>query len=260
MRNISIAIPSKGRVDTFARNSSRFISGPLLKSTNLFVPEAEKKEYGILKEWKDRIITYDDSMTLRDIRQFIVDHQTTRYLLLMDDDLKIYRRLKMNDKTSIRLASPESFGDCIKVMYRLIRHKGVAAVGLGYGKFCDDKPSVVDRSFALQLILLDLEILKSEGIFFKDSSVMSSDVYVNLSLILKGYRVSVLYDWVYRMLPINSPGGCSTYRSRVKTSQSIKFMMKKFPDYVYRYEGKIHGGAVQEGIKVRWKKAYEESE
>ena len=101
-----------------------------------------------------------------------------------------------------------------------------------------------------------------EGIPFAE------DYNVQLQLLLMGYVNRISMRWRVITHETQTPGGCSEQRNLENHNESMRMLMKKYPDFVKpaarRRKGygdnDFNDGSSRIRVMIYWKKAYEHSQ
>lgn len=214
--------------------------------TVLFAPPSEKHQGTVLPE--------PHPMDCSEKIQWMIDNHTGKFVML-DDDLRFCARV--GDK--LLSATPQQIEDGFARMERLLDEH--ALVGLhprAHGQTCTSDIEYNGRITHLYGMNLDMI-----GEIKVDYFPILADMFLNLTLLTKGYKTAVicdlLFDWVGGS---NAPGGCSIHRTWEQQKEAVLGLKEAFPDFVTVKQKVTKNGwwgpdKPRFDFIIKWKKAYE---
>ena len=254
--NITYVINTLGRVDK--QITWRSLPDSIRKNTYFSVQEHEAHLYP--PEYK-LIVLPDNIRDLPKTRQWLVDNITTRYLVIMDDDLSFFRRHENGDPSKLYKTEPKD----IERMFSVIRHllgSGYPMVGVSAREGNNRVPDAVKFvGRSMRIFGLDLYTVRSAGARF-DRTKTKEDMDMTLQLLRAGYENAVLYSYANDHVSSNAPGGCANYRTLELMKADAEILKALHPEFVKVVEKTTKtswGGATRTDVVVQWKKAYESS-
>ncbi len=198
--------------------------------------------------------------TLPVTRQWLLDNISTRYLLIMDDDLSFFAR---KDKVPSRLYknTMEDTGEMITVLHQKLEQYPMVGVSAreGNNRFADYQ---AECARSMRIFGLDLHVIKSVGARF-DRTKTKEDMDMTLQLLRKGHKNCVLYNWANDHVSSNAPGGCATYRTFEMMEADAETLRELHPEFVTVVKKKTKtswGGSERTDVRVQWKKAFASSQ
>lgn len=178
------------------------------------------------------------------------------WFMMMDDDLKILER---DDNMKLGpLASVRRMMDYVNIIFE--EEEDVASVSLSarFGNsFCEEPIRYVGRQTQATAYRTDvynkLKFGRSE--YFEDADR-------TIQILQAGYRNAILFEYAVEPGRMNTPGGCSTFRTFKGMYEDAKAMEARYPGIVV-YKEKPDPKFWSDGkasfrpdINVRWRKAY----
>ena len=253
---MKLYIPSSGRAAE--QYTLRQLSPEWRKKTFVVVPEAEIDNYHLYIP-KDIGLLGCPHKGIGPTRQFIVAAAYPDKVVMMDDDLRFFRR-RLDDRTKFE----DAYENDLDNMLSAIEHhlKDYPLVGVcaseGGNRYPDQ---FYYNGRLLRVLAYDTIVLATQDIDFRTLPVME-DFYVALSLLTRGYENLMLSDWCHNQRGSNERGGCSQYRT-MKMQRDAALMLKQyFPKFVTVVKKKTKtawGGEERTDVRIQWKRAYDHS-
>jgi hypothetical protein len=256
-----IYIPSRGRPTrqfTWARIPKAY--KPI---TQIVVPQNEEALY--MKMNPGARILCAPVEGIGRTRQWLIDHTGAKNILMFDDDMYFYHRVRPMDW---HLATNE-FKDTrrmLDIMFSWLEEKNFAHIGLATRTeasfyLCRYRECTrVNNVHGFNVARMRKYAEKYDARF--NRMKVMEDFLVTLTLFQHGIPNRVLLDYVWNQPGSNSEGGCSSYRTAEVQRKASKKLHRLFPDYVKVVEKKVVGVTSWEGMKTRtdvriqWRKAY----
>lgn len=233
---------------------------------NLFIIIREE-EKGIYKKYfpVEQIITVPDSVNISEKRQLAVASMRAigiRKLVMLDDDLKLYVRSK-NDKSKFLSADTDIFNEFIETSLRIcskeypvvgpIRKHFSNAFMYRYGK-----SGAILKASTYHLPTLSAENIRFDGL----NSPYNEDMFVQHSLLEKGYRPILLGQYACTDFGTNYRGGCEDYgRNNDTFSESKRLLADRFPNVKERH---VPDKSCSSGVRIEnmnlWNKYFTKEE
>lgn len=269
--NFVIAIPSYKRADKIIKSENTtltYMTSFLLNKTYLFIrdEEMEMEEYsevygkyslgGIsvlpnitkhIPETRDKIISK------------VLNCYSYEYLIMIDDDIQFAYR--PNFDNHYMKQTPEIFEQMITKLLDNC-NENCPLTGIVPRQFSNKfKEPIKENWRIIQVFCMHLPTIKKENIKFMDANIdYMTDYYFTLSLLQKGYKNKVLTQYTRDDI-MQSPGGCSIYRTVENTNKSAVSLHKLFPNIVKPYiKSSGTWNEPRVNVRVSWKKAYREKE
>lgn len=268
MKDVTIWIPSIGRANT--HTTFEDIRGtPWLPRTQLVVPagEAYDVDYAVICPVQGKGIAK--------VRQWMVENCPTRYLIMLDDDLKFQYRtnqLTVSGTYSIKRADATRVTWALNWMHNTLKEQGLAQVALTERSrnFAATDETGHDTR-AIQAVGIDLKQWHKYDIdylkkvpFDMQNWVMMTDFHVTLQLLEAGLHNAVSYLHRYGAAASNAPGGCSGMRSVARQRASAELLQANHPRSVTlrtkqndNWKGALDGKEIVD-VKINWKSATKE--
>lgn len=257
-----VCVPSLKRSRVFYDNTFQSIPKSWRKRTYLFVHKSEVKDYVSHEIPKRQIIPIPDKLKgLGRFRQFVVDNSPSDKILLLDDDLKICNRVRVDkNKYRVRTADDRDLEECYGLVFGWLKDKKIAQTAIGSEWRCHEKPAVVENAMCGMAVGLDIKKMRISEIRYDTFPMIMSDVQVCLNFLLHGYQNKLTFDYVLRRLPPNTGGGSSVYRTREMMDEWSNKLAIMFPKLVSVYKRSNDWPGLGPGTtnaRVYWKKAAE---
>jgi len=250
--NWQIFIPTRGRVHD--QETWKWIPANMFNRTYALLHKEEEKA------WKDR---YPDRQYLvhpksdiGGIRQWLMEQGNTPHLVL-DDDLKFYRRKAIGD-WHLRYCASSDMRDLFTMLWK----QPQALVGVAARQGHNREPEnfrLIGRQ--MQLHGYDPRVWQDLGIKC-DRVKLMEDFDIILQLLRAGKQNYIAYEWAIGQRASNMPGGCSLYRTNEAQTAAAQKLAKLHPGFVKVVEKENKnwkGFEKRTDVIVYWKKAYESS-
>lgn len=192
-------------------------------------------------------------------RQFIMDHDESDKVIMMDDDLRFARRGKREDNP---LYLTPCTNDDIKAMVNLIYdHLGeYAMVGISSREGNNRKESEFSENTRIMRVFgLHKPSFIKAGCDFTSLKVME-DFDVTLTLLTNGFKNIEINTFTNNQPGSNLDGGCKEYRTLQTQYDAAHALAAKYPGIVTPVEKETKGswgGGVRTDVRIYWKKAYQ---
>lgn len=262
LENFTIFIPTMGRVDNQITLSDLATHPDLLKMTKLVVRDFEFDDYDFTHGDKVEVIALpSDIEDIGQTRQWIVDNCPTDYLIMLDDDLRFYKRLP--ESVSLRYTDGEQLYAMFEELLEWMEFDGVPITGIsarqGNNRVEGRYSEVTRQMFAHGV---DVQKFKELGLRYDNLKLME-DFHLLLSLFTQGHKNRIFYEYCCGQPESNADGGCSTYRTGEAQKEAAESLEFDFPDFVTVVIKKPKTGwkgmEERHDVRVQWKKAYQSS-
>lgn len=256
-----IYIPSMGRSDI----KMTWLALPMewRKRTTIVVPPEDFKAY------KESFPSYADIRGCRakgigKTRQWIIENTQSRYVLMMDDDLRFAKRVKKGE-VKLQGADQEDVGYIVEWIFTAMMDEGYVHASVAKRTeasfFLCSHRTVVRQNNIHGYDARKLLRLKRKGVRFDEMKLME-DFHVTLRLFELGYPNKVLFDYTWDQRGSNMDGGCSTYRTEKAQRKAARALAEAHPDYVQVVKKKVVAASSWKGmkertdVKIAWRKSY----
>jgi hypothetical protein len=252
-----IYIPSLGRpADVFV--------GPFIPPgqypTTLVVSEKEYPAYKRNSPCHIEVITCPYERIAKK-RQWILENSDDDIVMFVDDDLKFFRRPRMNHPRLVRI---RDFPSTQRRMWQEIEdtfltHAMVGVSSRGGNNFINVEHKDCAKINACWGV--DRRVLSDNDIRIDTTPIME-DYQVALSLLTRGYPNRVFYRWAWdqKNSMSQSEGGCSLWRTPEIQNEGAEALHDLFPQYTKLTLKHPKTGWFQDkprvDITVQWKKAF----
>ena len=247
--------------------SLRCLSPKLYDKITLVCQADQCDDYQKYKEQVQILVLPPEIKKLEPTRAYIWRYckkQGIDKFFLMDDDLNFYRRCP-GDYKHCGTTDPEAKIRMFNILYSMLEdyaHVGVSEK-LGNNRFPENYRRVT-RS--VRLLGYNLRLIPFNKIKF-GRLVCMSDYDMTLQLLRLGLQNCVLFEYSSEQGGSNTPGGCSTYRTKEVLAQSARTLAKLHPGFVSLVTKKTKGAWFKkEGgdnkrldVRIQWRKAYASS-
>lgn len=253
----------------------------ILDDLILFIPTKDRTEHqhtfdALPQQWQDRtaLICPEEEVSEHEARgrmamprpecqyvpqarDYMIRLSGGKVFLMMDDDLRFARRVP--GKTNLVPATPEDIDWMINTLWEASASEGVGLVGLSSrqgNNYLDTPWSYNTRIHACYMV--NPVLLKLNGIKFGDVKLME-DHHINLSLLERGYHNQSLAEMCWDQAS-NSPGGCSTYRTKelqTEAAHRLHELHEAFVTVVVKQPKTAWKGEERHDVRIAWKKAWQ---
>lgn len=262
-----IFVPTRDRTD-------RMITiGELLRAELPFAavtPQSQVDDYRRVLPASVEVIGLPDDKRISGTRHAIVNELCdTQGVVMMDDDLRFYKREDIWDHT-LSPCTPEE----LRALYQWICDglDEYAHVSVSTREQNFQQSRKLERLETLHLEVerpyrvyaFDREILQGEGVGFGSPVNTMDDFEVTLSLIELGYMNCVSFEYAHNQDGgSNTRGGSSVYRDLEVLANSARMLKERHPDWVTLVEkettsswgGTEQNPVVRTDVRIQWKKA-----
>jgi hypothetical protein len=251
-------------MDIFILTRGRFNKQTTIKNIHAFdwckpyiiVPTCERHLW-VKQVPLENLVSVPDEYKAGDIRQFILEYNDNRHLVL-DDDLSFYRREK--DTVKLKQLTKGDFKDMIKTIDEYMDHGfHHGAISAREGNNRVEMPYVTNTR-AMRALFYDAKIVKNLGVRW-DGIKCRMDFHFTLSMMLKGKRNIVNYEFAQNQNGSATVGGATWYRKAELMDDMAYRLQDMFPEFVTAVEKTTKtsfGGGTRIDVRIAWKKAYEE--
>lgn len=263
MKNCTIYIPSLGRAGKFTSPTFTWSSIPdeLRKTTKVIVTKSEEKVYkeAVGPKYAKNILALSEKVKgIAAVRAWIIENCPTRYMIMLDDDMKFFRRPDMKSPKLEDLNPAQMMKMFTEVLTQLQVEK-VSQVGISarQGNNHGTKPIELNTR-CMNVHAFDKKELKAAKVKLGRVKVME-DFDITLQLLRAGYNNAVFFKYAWNQKGSGEAGGCSGYRTAEVQAEAAKTLAKLHPGFVKVVEKESK--SAWEGLKKRtdvivsWKKA-----
>lgn len=193
-------------------------------------------------------------------RQFCGEQCQSDKFLMLDDDLKFYRRIS---KTDSKLRHPRELDCSISSMLLLVERCLDSYVHVAISAREGNNRLVwsgADCSRPLRALAYQRD--KFLSVVHGRVEIME-DFDVTLQLLRKGYKNHVIACWAQNQSQTQMPGGCSDYRTRDLHATNVQKLARLHSPFVrLRKKRNKSGGEFGTRLEatIYWKKAYQSSQ
>lgn len=179
------------------------------------------------------------------------------WFMMMDDDLRIFER-EYGGKRLHPLSSVTAMMEAVSEVFEASSDVASVSLSARFGNnFCDESVKMVGRQTQATAYRTDVfnriaKNLKSQ--YFEDAER-------TIRLLQMGYRNAILFDYAIEPGRMNTPGGCSTFRTFEGMKADALAMAERYPGIV-EYKEKPDptfwstGEGYRPDINVKWRRAY----
>lgn len=195
-------------------------------------------------------------------RQWIYENHDTgrdgRYLFMMDDDLRFFRRRYDDPTKFLRLETPAEVDLMLGRLEAMLRQ--VPLAGLDNRSGANRRvPPVQNNGRMHDVQCVDVEVARQVGIRF-DRIRFMEDFQVVLEFLTRGYPTALLTTHCKDDIGSNTAGGCSLYRDSEGQAEAAHALREMYPGFVRLTTRPGWAGEMslpRTDVQVQWKKAYE---
>ena len=271
MKDFMIGIPSYKRAQYLMNrvNTLDHMEPWELERTLLFVREEEMDEYLPVAEkygcgLQELMLPFPAKAGIPETRDAIFDYaiqNNYKNLIMIDDDIDFAYKPDARKYITMTGQNRMYFRPMIETMLQSCTPE-VPVVGITARQFSQAKTSVFDyNTRIIQVYCWDMSVIEQMSIQFNQIEMpFMTDYYIILRLLTLGYKNICLNRWC-RDDKMQMPGGCAETRTAKVISSCALKLARTFPEIVKPYF-KTGGtwGKKHIGVRVAWKKAYEQGE
>ncbi len=260
LKELTIVIPSMSR--SHKQTTVKQLPKQLLGKTSIAVPCLQVAQYQKCNPMISITGVPDAIKGISHTRKYLMEQCKTRYLMMLDDDMKFAYRTDMKSPTLTSLL-PESNGVMNMILYWYQLMSQYAHVGLSARQGNNRvEESVKECTRMFNAYTYDLKRVWDAKVIIGRLPVME-DFDLTLQLLRKGIPNAVIYRWCWNQSDgSNAPGGCSSYRTASMQQQAAEQLSKLHPGFVRVVEKEStnwDGMNKRMDATIYWKKAYESS-
>jgi hypothetical protein len=261
-KDIGIYIPSAGR-GTRQHTLERI--PPVYRDiTYLVVPKEQRFEYDTYAGRCAGVLACPKT-GIGKTRQWILDTCKKKFILMLDDDMYFYHRIKPMD-WHLATNNMQQNKDMLDELFAYMIDDEYVHVGMSTRTeasfyLCDHRTCTrVNNVHGFDVVRLK-KWMETCAVRFDELKLME-DFNVTLSLLRSGIPNKVLLDYVWNQPGSNSDGGCSTYRTATLQAKAARKLAFIHPEFVKVVEKKVVGVTSWDGMKTRtdvridWHKAW----
>lgn len=258
---MEIYIHSSGRA--YRQTTLRSIPYWRLEDTCLVIQNKECRDYKKYEDFCNVVTLPRNIKTLSPTRQWILENAKSRYIIIMDDDLKFFQRVMVGSRkgylNSINDRQMDSMLGLLNtwLITEQCIHCGISARE-GNNRVLE---TVVSNARMMRVLAYDrIKVLEANARF--DRLPTKQDFDMTLQLLRKGYSNKVSYYYAHNQYGSQDKGGCSVYRTDKMMYDSSVKLAKLHPGLVKVVTKKSKvawKGKERIDVRISWKKAYEES-
>lgn len=262
LENFTIYIPTMGRVNQQITLDDLAMSDKLLSITKLVVRDFEFDDYDFAHSDRAEIIALpSDIEDIGQTRQWIVENCPTDYLIMLDDDLRFYKRLP--ESVSLRYTDGEQLEQMFVEMLDWMEFDDIPITGISArqgNNRVEGRYSEVTR----QMFAHGVSVKQFNEIGLRyDNLPLMEDFHMLLSLFTSGYKNRIFYEYCCGQPESNAEGGCSTYRTGEAQKEAAQGLEFDFPEFVTVVIKKPKTGwkgmEERHDVRIQWKKAFASS-
>jgi TET-Associated Glycosyltransferase len=220
--NLQIVIPSRSRPQNVKTIYN--LSESLWPNITVVVPYDQYGTYRSFIPVIINVISFEGSIGPK--RNFILHLRRNGKLIMMDDDLKFYKRTEDGTRFpgTLKEQTILMIGDIITFL------NNYAMVGLTDKFMSQTKPrGYVECHRFNQVLGINRDLLPNPWPQFRLSNDEEHDVH--LQLLTRGYKTAVLTEWSKSDI-FDAPGGCSDWRNLETLAEAHKKLLKYWPGIV----------------------------
>jgi hypothetical protein len=249
---MKIYIPTYGRSDS-QKTLSNLVNSKIKQHVYIVVQDREREKYNY-----PRTITLPKNIqTLSPTRQWILENADTDKIVMMDDDLTLYRRITPSEPKTRKCTEQDVIDlyDWLDESLDNHVHSSVSMKYMNIGK------KIYQECAKAQCVLgyRRMAILRTGCRF--DNVLLLQTEHMNLQLLIRGFPNIVNHEFSYHETPY-TPGGCSEYRKMDEIEKHFSDLAKLHPGLIEVRKGrptdKEPDGRVY--VVVSYKKAFKISQ
>lgn len=261
LKNCTIVIPSSNRSHRIEHEYATIRSIPpsLMSQTKVAVRSHELDDYSRFETLHKNILweVPNKHKGISNKRRFIIENCPTRYVIMLDDDLKFFHRPNMKKSTLRMLDQVSSIGLFTQWLTHLQQY---AHVGLSARQGNNHYTEAIEPNYRMNgAYAYDLKLLLAAKPVLGRLELME-DFDLNLQLLRKGVPNVVMFNYCYNTPPSNTDGGCSLYRTNDLQTKCANKLAELHPSYVKVVEKTVNNWKgdmrTHTDVRINWKQAY----
>lgn len=192
-------------------------------------------------------------------RQFILENCESRYMVMLDDDLRFSRK-DPADRTKLKETTPQDMADLIAALKSKLLRFAHVGVSLREGNNRKTESHLLNERI-IRVVGYDRERMPPSARF--DRVPLKQDLDMTLQLLRAGLPNCSLYEWAQdQVAGSNARGGCSTFRDESLSDKAAQMLHDLHPDFVTLVRKKNSnwkgfGSPDRLETRIAWKQAYE---
>lgn len=240
--DLQIVIPSRSR--PHSQKTVAHLSDNLWSAIKVVVPHDQEKEYRYHLPVDVEVIPFHESDGVGHKREFILHLKPTGKLIMLDDDLRFYRRTPDGDKFP-----PTSKAETERMITEIAHYlDSYAMVGLTDKFMSQTKPrAFVECQRFNQVLGFNRDLLPQPWPKFRMPHDEEHDVH--LQLLTRGIKTAVITEWSKSDTP-GALGGCSEWRNTQTMRETHEKLVELWPGIVT-----ITRGAGPARARYNWQEA-----
>lgn len=192
-------------------------------------------------------------------RQYIMRKIQDDHIVMMDDDLRFYRRRK-DDPTKFSKITPIGTAHMLRKLKAVLHQHAHTGIAMREGANRNIDPTISCTRCA-RVIGYHRPTFLGTKVDFRNSEVMD-DFEATLHLITHGYPNVVINSYVQNQTGSGTKGGAAEYRTLEVHAASARRLAERYPDYVKTREKTTKtawNGQTRLDVVVQWKRAYQDA-
>jgi TET-Associated Glycosyltransferase len=250
-----VYIPTYDRID---RQRTLKLLKPIQEYVWLVVQHREHRKY----DYDKLLILPPKIKTISPTRQWILENSKSDKFIMMDDDLKIFRRINPT-KPPLRKVNDQDVVDLYEWFNETLDKYFHASIANRYMNIHSDQVKECARAcgiLAYRKGILDLTKSRFDDVVFCE------DHHMTLSLFEAGFPNLVNNTFAFAETPYTL-GGCTHYRTNADEIKNFRLLHKLHPDTIRLNKCKLGSGSMIPRVNkskyrpwsILYKKAYEMS-
>jgi hypothetical protein len=223
MTDIQIFIPSRSRSECI--RTIYALSDDLWKNITIVVPHNQYDRYRLSIPLKINILRFN-GVGIETKRDFILNLRQTGKLIMLDDDLKFYKRTE--DGTRFPSILPQKTEKMIEDISSSLNNFPMVGLIDKFMSQTQPRGSVLCHRFN-QVLGINRDLLPKPWPQFRVPHDEEHDFH--LQLLTRGHRTIVLTEWS-KSDRSDAPGGCSDWRNETVLRQAHEKLVELWPGIV----------------------------
>lgn len=258
LEHLTIYIPTYKRAASVS--TLKYICRSMDAKVHLVVRSEEAKEYFCAYPHVQLLVLPGEVQNLSQTRQFILNHCTTRFCMMLDDDLAFYYRPNRGD-WHLKYATAEMFVPMVREMLEHMDQNDIAHCAVSAREGANRHLSNwSENQRYMRAYIFDTHVVR--GFTYSNACCGCEDFAMNLDLLTSGHKSGIFYAYSQGQASSNDEGGLSTYRTREYHTKAMEALQARHPKYVRLVEKKTKtawGWGTRIDAIIAWKKAYNDS-
>lgn len=270
MKDVTIFIPTHNRAEQTTWTD--IAQTKWRSATSLVIGPAAEKQFDFGNA--NVVLCPEQGYGPARVRDWMLKHCPTRYLIMLDDDLKFQTRTQEETKSgtlSVRRATAAGVNDALLWLYNRVKDGYAQSALAERSRNFSTRDNEGYDTRAIQAVAFDLDQINGSKLRYladvpavMKNWVMMTDFHMTLQILEAGLTNVISYVHRYGAAPSNAPGGCSGMRTVQRQRESAMLLQQNHPRSVTlvekqndNWKGELEGQTLTD-VRINWAAAKKE--